>query len=303
MFDHHASPYAAAGSLFKIAEATKLAGLRSCLCYEVSERDGGAILDAGIRENADFIKYCNQINDPLLKGMFGLHASVTLSDRALEKCVRENENSGAGFHIHVAEGIQDRWDALEKYGCGVVERLFKQKILGDKTIAAHCIHISDKEIDILKETGTTVVHNPESNMGNAVGVSPVLTMFEKGRSPWDGDRRIYMRHAGVSEGRPIASTSTATGNPSAAWGREPPAMLFENNRTIAAKYFEKPLGVLEAGAAADIIVADYTPPTRAHVRQREQPSPVRCVRPGRRYDNHQRQGRHGKQEADDAGRG
>ena len=260
VFDHHASPYAATGSLFKIAEATKKAGLRSCLCYEVSERDGGAILDAGIRENAEFIKYCNEQKDPMLKGMFGLHASVTLSDAALEKCVRENSGSGAGFHIHVAEGIQDLWDAQKKYGCGVVERLFKQKILGDKTIAAHCIHISEAEIDILKETGTTVVHNPESNMGNAVGVSPVLQMFQSGvllgmgTDGYTCDMLESLKAANCLH-------KHASRNPSAAWG-EPPTMLFENNKTIAAKYFEKPLGVLEAGAAADVIVADYTPPTR-----------------------------------------
>jgi cytosine/adenosine deaminase-related metal-dependent hydrolase len=108
------------------------------------------------------------------------YQTLQKSDKALEACVRENAGSGAGFHIHVAEGVQDLEDARKNYGCGVVERLLKQKILGDKTIAAHCIHISEQEIDLLKETGTIVVHNPESNMGNAVGVSPVLKMFEKG---------------------------------------------------------------------------------------------------------------------------
>lgn len=265
VFDHHASPYAAAGSLFKIAEAVQLAGLRSCLCYEVSERDGGEILDRGIRENADFIRWCGDKKNPMLKAMFGLHASVTLSDKALDMCVRENNASenggtGVGFHIHVAEGIQDLEDAQAKYGCGVVERLNARGILGKKTIAAHCIHVSEREIDILKETGTNVVHNPESNMGNAVGVSPVLRMFEKGvmlglgTDGYTSDMFESLKAANCLH-------KHASRNPSAAWA-EPPAMLFPNNRAIAAEYFDRPLGVLETDAYADIIIADYDPPTR-----------------------------------------
>jgi putative selenium metabolism protein SsnA len=260
VFDHHASPHAVSGSLSKIAEAAKKAGLRSCLCYEVSERDGGEITDRAIKENAEFIRCCGETKDPMLKAMFGLHASITLSDQALEKCVKENDGTSAGFHIHVAEGIEDLRDAQEKYSCGVVDRLYRHGILGDKTIAAHCIHISEQEIELLKETGTNVVHNPQSNMGNAVGVSPVLQMFNKGvmlgmgTDGYTSDMFESLKAANCLH-------KHASQNPSAAWG-EPPAMLFENNRKIADKYFEKPLGILEAGAYADVIVADYNPPTR-----------------------------------------
>jgi putative selenium metabolism protein SsnA len=262
VFDHHASPNAVLGSLFKIAEATKKAGLRSCLCYEVSDRDGERIADEGIKENIDFINYCNKENDPMLKGMFGLHASLTLSDKTLEKCVSQNAGTGAGFHVHTAEGIEDLRDAREKYGMGVVERLNERKILGDKSIAVHCVHISEKEMDILKDTGTSVVHNPESNMGNAVGVSPVLKMFEKGvllglgTDGYTSDMFESLKAANCLH-------KHANQHPSVAWG-EPPHMLFENNIKIAAKYFEKPVGRLVEGAYGDVIVVDYCPPTRLY---------------------------------------
>lgn len=260
VFDHHASPYAAAGSLFNISEATKKAGLRACLCYEVSDRDGEKIADTGIKENADFISRCNKDKDPMLKGMFGLHASFTLSDKTLGKCAEANAGSGAGFHIHAAEGIEDFRDAKTKYGMGVIERLHKHGILGEKSITAHCIHISEDEIELLKETATNVVHNPESNMSNAVGVSPVLKMFEKGvmlgmgTDGYTSDMFESLKAANCLH-------KHASANPSAAWG-EPPAMLFKNNRVIAAKYFDRPIGLLAKGAYADVIVADYDPPTR-----------------------------------------
>lgn len=259
VFDHHASPYAAAGSLLTIAEATKKAGIRTCLCYEVSDRDGERIADEGIKENSGFINYCGKQNDPMLKAMFGLHASFTLSDKTLEKCVAEN-GGRAGFHIHAAEGIEDTRDAREKYGMGVIERLNERGILGEKSIAAHCVHISEKEIEILKGTRTNVVHNPESNMGNAVGSSPVIKMFERGvtiglgTDGYTGDMFESLKAANCLN-------KHASGDPGAAWA-EPPAMLFQNNALIASKYFDKPLGQLIKGAYADVIISDYYPPTR-----------------------------------------
>lgn len=262
VFDHHASPNAAVGSLFKIAEATKEAGLRTCLCYEVSDRDGAIIADQGIQENADFIRRCAETNDPMLKAMFGLHASLTLSDKTLEKCVAQNAGSGVGFHVHTAEGIEDLNDAKLKYGTGVVERLHSRGILGEKSIAVHCVHISEREIGILKETGTNVVHNPESNMGNAVGVSPVLKMFQEGvmlglgTDGYTSDMMESFKAANCLH-------KHANHHPSVAWN-EIPAMLFENNAAIAGRYFEQPVSKLAEGAFADVIVVDYHPPTRLH---------------------------------------
>ncbi len=62
----------------------------------------------------------------------------------------------------------------------VVERLNEFDILGKKTLAVHCIHIDDNELRILKETETNVAHNPESNMGNAVGCQPFLKISAEG---------------------------------------------------------------------------------------------------------------------------
>ena len=260
VFDHHAGAHAVEGSLFKIADAVGKAGLRACLCYEVSDRDGAEIADQGIRENIDFINYCKKEKNPLLKGMFGLHASFTLSDETLEKCVESNSDTGVGFHIHAAEGKADMEITRDKYGMGVVERLRARSILGDRTLAVHCVHISDREMEILKETGTNVVHNPESNMGNAVGAAHVLEMMKRGvpvglgTDGYTSDMLESLKAANCLH-------KHASRNPSAAWG-EPPKMLFENNAVIAGKYFEKPLGRLAKGACADVVIADYDPPTR-----------------------------------------
>lgn len=259
VFDHHASPYAITDSLFKIAEAARYVGIRSNLCYETSDRDGEVRALEGIKENVDFINYCNKLNDDMLKATFGLHASMTISDKTLDKCLASIADLDTGFHVHCAEGIEDVIDSKQKYGKGVIERWYDRGVLGKKTIAVHCIHITEKEMDMLKETDTIVVHNPESNMGNAVGCSPVLKMFEKGIMlglGTDGYTTDMMESYKV--GNIIHKHENKDSN--VAWV-EIPTMLFENNRKITERFISKEIGVLKKDALADIIIVNYKAPT------------------------------------------
>lgn len=258
-FDHHASPYAITGSLFKIAEAAEHIGIRSNLCYETSDRDGEKIADEGIAENVEFIKYCNKKNDDMMKGMFGLHASMTISDKTLDKCLSAIAGLNTGFHVHSAEGIEDVEDSKAKYGKGVIERWYDAGVLSDKTIAVHCVHITEKEMELLKEKNAIVVHNPESNMGNAVGTSPVIKMFEKGVMLGLGTDAYT---TDMMESYKVANVTQKLANMDSkvAWV-EIPTMLFENNREITSRFIEGQTGILKSGALADIIIVNYNPPT------------------------------------------
>lgn len=259
VFDHNASPYAVKNSLFTIANVAQKLGIRTCLCYEVSDRDGEEILKDGIEENINFIKEYNNDCQNMIKGMFGLHAAFTLSNESLAMCAKKMEGINAGYHVHVAEGKADLEDSLAKYGKRVVERLNEFGILGKKTLAVHCIHVDDNELNILKNSETYVVHNPESNMGNAVGCQPFLKMFEKGITAGLGTDGYT---SDMFESMKVANIihKHENKNPSVAWGEVPTAM-FENNRKIAQEYFDGELGILKEGALADVIVVDYNPLT------------------------------------------
>lgn len=256
VFDHHASYKEIPGSLFAIADAAKEMGIRSCLCYEVSDRDGEEKCDQAIKENADFIKYCRDNPDPMLASMFGMHALFTISDKTFEKCVKANDGM-TGYHIHICEGLNDVIDSRDNYHMLPAQRLEKWGILGEKTILGHCIHLTDPEIDMIADTNTMVVNNPESNMGNAVGCSPVLKMFSKdiliglGTDAYTHDMLESLKVA-------LTIQRHNAGMPNVAWN-EVTTMLFKNNAKMAAKYFDTPLGVLREGAAADVIVMDYKP--------------------------------------------
>ena len=254
IFDHHASFFAIPGSLFTIRDAARELGMRACLCYEVSERDGQAKCDESIRENAEFARWCREEDDDMIRAMFGGHALFTISDKTFEKMVKANDGM-TGFHIHVAEGLNDVYDSLRQYGCRPVNRLLYNGILGEKTLLGHCIHLSPAEMDILRETGTMVANNPESNMGNAVGCAPVLQMLQKGITVGLGtDAYTHDMLESLKVFLLIQRHQAAL--PNVGWN-EAMTMLFENNARIAAKLFKKPLGVLKPGAAADVAVMDY----------------------------------------------
>ncbi len=257
VFDHHASYGKIDGSLKCIADVAQELGVRTSLCYEVSDRDGKAKRDLAIKENVEFGKYAKEKNSDMLGAMFGLHASFTLNTDTLEKCA--SVGSDMGFHIHVAEGKGDVADSFDKYDMPVVKRLESLGILGNKSIAVHCIHIDESEMDILKETDTMVIHNPQSNMGNAVGAADVIKLNAKGIL-------IGMGTDGYTTDMIESLKATnilhkhQTGDPSVCWG-EPPAMLFDNNKKIVERFIDGEVGIIEKNALADIIVVDYDPLT------------------------------------------
>ncbi|HIC92683.1 MAG TPA: chlorohydrolase, partial [Anaerolineae bacterium] len=212
-------------------------------------------------------------------------ASLTLSDETLEECAALAGELGVGFHIHVAEDVADVEDSLKKSGLRAVERLERLGILGPRTIAAHCVHINEREMELLRETGTKVAHNPRSNMNNAVGVAPVLEMLRRGITVGLGNDG-FSNNMFTEMHAAYLVHKLARRDPRAMGADKVLRMAFQNNAQIAAPFFglnlegekkkylgghppsppaeESPctsLGELSVGAWADIILVDYRPPT------------------------------------------
>jgi putative selenium metabolism protein SsnA len=259
LIDHHASPSALEGSLDQIAEAVNESGLRASLCYEVTDRNGMDEAKAGIAENVRFLRAVKEMGNPLLAASFGLHASLTLSGETLADCAAAAEGLDTGFHIHAAEGVSDQEDSQRKSGKRVVERLYDAGILGPKSILVHCVHVDAWEMEILRDTGTWVTHQPRSNMNNAVGVAPVETMLRGGikvgmgndgfsNNMWAEWKAAYLVH------------KVWHGDPRRANGYDIVKMAVTNNAALARVFWPKaPLGEISPGACADLILADYHP--------------------------------------------
>ncbi len=259
LLDHHASPNAITGSLDQIANAAQKTGIRANLCYEVTDRDGEKKAAEGLAENIYFIKKCQLENSSMITARFGMHASFTIGDKTMGKCARIVHDLGTGVHIHAAESTADVVDSQEKYGMGVIERLNKYDLLGTNTLTAHCIHISDQEMELLAQTGTNVVHNPQSNMNNAVGCAEVKKMLDAGVVLGLGTDGMT---TDMIEGMKTAHIlhKFYQNDPRVGWV-EVPQMQFANNARIMANFFPTKMGELTPGAAADVIVVNYDPPT------------------------------------------
>src|SRR6266566_2902415 len=269
--DHHASPNAIEGSLDVIADAVEQAGIRACLAYEVSDRDGPAVSEAGIRENERFIRALRaerrqQAEAGMIAASYGLHASFTLSPATLERCAAGGADAGVGFHIHVAEDISDENDSVTRYGMRVADRLEANHILGPRSIAAHCVHVNSVEMGRLAETHTNSVHNPRSNMNNAVGRAPVEEMIRTGVNVGLGNDGFSMNMLQEMKAAYLLH-KLALEDPRVMPGDLVLNLAFQHNARIMEAVFgpncnDFPrVGELSVGSAADLVLLDYLPPT------------------------------------------
>lgn len=259
LIDHHASPGAVRGSLPKIAKAAKETGLRVSLCYELSDRDGKKVADEGIAENAEFIKHTQAKKNPFLKALFGMHAAFTIGDETMKKAAKVVHDLGTGIHCHCAEAQSDEDHNLKHHKLRVIERLHKFDLLGPKSLAVHCVHINEKEMDLLRKTDTPVVINPQSNANNAVGVAPLLKMAEKGILVGLGTDAMTVNM--LEELRFCMFLPHLSNNNPSCGFMETLSTLAFNNAKIANRHFDCGLGELREGFAADVILMDYLPPT------------------------------------------
>ncbi|MEI8132298.1 MAG: putative aminohydrolase SsnA [Leptolinea sp.] len=258
LFDHHASPGFIEGSLDEIYTVVEQSGIRASLCYEITDRNGVDQAEAGIRENARFANFVlkNRPSNGRVSASFGLHASLTVSDKTLEKSLISKPD-GVGFHIHVAESEADEYDSLAKSGLRTVDRLQKFGILGPQTIVAHAIHVDAREIELLAESKVWVTHQPRSNMNNGVGMAEVESMDRAGvkiclgndgfsNTMWDEWKTAYLAHK--------------------LWHRDPRRMngslvakmaIYQNRNLVSSQFPGLKVGILAVGAQADIILVDY----------------------------------------------
>jgi putative selenium metabolism protein SsnA len=248
--DHHASPNAIDGSLDQVAAALEGLGVRSVLCYEVSDRDGAERAKAGIEENHRFLK---ESPLELTRGMVGAHASFTLNEETLAACVDLARSQAVGIHIHVAEDAVDERDAEARFGRRVVTRLAEAGALDDGALLAHCIHLDDAELEALRDSGGTAVHNPRSNMNNRVGHARVAS-FDRLALGTDGVGSDMFAESKAAYWR--ARESEPSIGPEWVLNR-----LAESARFAGAVFDEPLLGNIEPGAPADLVVLEYDPPT------------------------------------------
>jgi len=249
--DTYSGPNSIEGSLEAIAKGTREVGMRGIVAFEMTERNNPEEAQRGLQEGISFVNSVQ--DDELISGMMSLHASFTVGDEIVFKAVEEAKKLDVPITVHTSEGLVDLYHNLEISGERTVERLHRLGVLGKKTVLAHCVHVNGHEMDLIAESGSSVAHNPMSNMLNAVGVSPVPSMLERditvglGNDGWIYDPFENMRCA-------LTIHRLASGNPSAIGPHE----IFKMATLDGARCYglEKKVGSLERNKLADIVILD-----------------------------------------------
>lgn len=247
--DHHSSPSQIRGSLALLKDAIEEVGLRSVLCYEVTDRNGSEGRDRGIEENVSF-QASGQ--SALTRGMIGAHASFTLGDESLEALAAAARQTGSGLHIHAAEDRADVEDCRARHGCSIPERLERHGVLSARTLLAHCVHLSPGEVEMAHALGAWIAHNARSNMNNSVGHAPTSALRRAALGTDGIDQDV------LAEARGAYLKMRDAGRADAASGT---LQLIAGGHRLAAALFGLPFGTLAEGAPADLVVLDYRPPT------------------------------------------
>ncbi len=240
---------------YKIAEAVNELGIRAMLGCNLMDHtiEGGedevlAAMDA-VKEN------------PKAKIAVAPHAAYTCSTETIKRCVEIAEKHNLHFMSHIAETLDEEKIIKERYGCTPVEHYQAIGALNDKTIAAHTIHLSESDINILKEHGVTIAHNPQSNMKLSSGIAPISKMLKAGvictigtdgaSSNNDLDMWEELRTTALLQ-------KCTTFDPCSLPAYEALKMATVNG--AQAMGHRGKLGIVEEGALADLIVIDMQKP-------------------------------------------
>ena len=161
-----------------VARAVDEAGIRAVLSYGMIDFGDAEKREAEIKENLQLFENCNGMADGRIKVFFGPHSPYTASEELLIKVRELADKYNMGIHIHVSETQKEIDDVSQEKGLRPFEYLDKIGFLGPDVVAAHCVWLSDEEIEIIKKNGVKVSHNPCSNMKLASGISPVSKLIE-----------------------------------------------------------------------------------------------------------------------------
>jgi putative selenium metabolism protein SsnA len=254
IIDHHASPSCCDGSLDQVEQAFRDVGLSGCLCYEVSDRNKDG---EGIEENERYIRKCHDSDDEQMSALFGLHASMTVGTKTLQRCAEVAHELDAGFHVHVAEDAIDVQITRERYDQKIMDRFVDHGIPGSKTIFVHGTCLGPAELDVLQATDSILVNNPESNMNNGLGVSPILDMLKHGVTVGVGTDGISSHL--ISQARAMYLHQRAEHKDPTLAFVEACEILLKNNSKISNRLFTETRGALAAGQLADVVIHDYVP--------------------------------------------
>jgi len=238
-----------------VAEETERAGVRALL--------GETVIDFPVPDNKtwpDAMAYVERFvkrwkGNRLITAAVAPHAPYTVSEAHLREVRSFSDRTGAPVVTHVAETRKEVEDVTRDHGARPVEYLARIGFLSPRTVAAHTVHLTEGEINLLKQNGVGCVHNPQSNMKLASGVAPVPQMLRAGVLLGLGtDGAASNNDLDMWEEMDTAAKlhKLSSNDPKVVTAEEALALATING--ARALHMEGQIGSLEGGKRADIVV-------------------------------------------------
>ncbi len=253
IIDHHASGKEILASLSSLKKSlVDTLNLRAILCFETSDRYK---IDDCIKENVSFAK---RYHNSHISGLFGLHASMSLSEDTLKLIKRKQKD--IPLHVHVGESIMDEEDSINKYGLRIINRFAKYGLIKEDSLIVHGVYLDECELDIIKNLKAYMVVNTTSNMNNAVGLPNVKAFIDKGIPVLVGNDGLSTSMA--NEYNNIFYTSHLKNESATTLNLSDILKMILNAYDYASRRLNIKLGRIEAGYVSDFLLLPYTPFTK-----------------------------------------
>lgn len=240
----------------EVAQVVEKTGMRASLGYGMIE---GLNEDpeTKLKNRAKFVKKWNGAASDRITTMYAPHSALSCSREFLIKIREQAAKDSSRIHIHVLE-TEDELNLMKKrYGMCSIKLLDSINFLGSGVLAAHCVWLSDDDIDILKNKNVNVVHCPVSNMALGVGIAPVPKMLERGinvalgtdSAASSGSLDLWKEMRGASQLHKLKDPKALTAH-----------TALEMATVNGAKALDVNAGALKPGCFADIILVELKRP-------------------------------------------
>ena len=213
-----------------------------------------------VRESLEIFQMWNGAEDGRIRADFSIHAEYTCKTPMARAYSRMCNERGGNMHIHLSETRKEHQECLERYGMTPAAWFESVGAFSSRAFAAHCVAVTDQDIEILKKHNVGVVHNPSSNMKLGSGFSPVQKMLSSGVTVGLGtDGAASNNNLNMFEEMHLASIihNGHTCDPTVMKPADVLKMATINGARIQGR---DDTGELAAGKKADVIALDLSAP-------------------------------------------
>lgn len=165
-----------------VARAVTETGIKANLCKSaVQFFEGGELKRLDISQSAiDYYNRYHNSADGRIKVFIEIHSTYLFNEKTLTNAAGLAKQLDTGIHIHILETMAEVESSKKDYGMSSVEICKKTGVLDVPVLAAHCVHLTDHDMELLKEAGCSIAHNPSSNLKLGSGIARVPEMIDTG---------------------------------------------------------------------------------------------------------------------------